>query len=231
MDEVLNIEKKDNNISDEVEDKLKELLEKLPRKNDEEILNARMHELALSKILVFTHGKSDFRLVKAHYHIGEAYLNYKCYEQAIDHLTVALKKNSKLTEIKETKLYHSYMLTTLSRCYYEINSYEDALEVLNRAYDIQQNSSSNDGPINNTETLQLISNCYLKLKNFKSALQFIEITLDLINKIAGENSKDYALTNVIKSKIHAEEGNLIKGIDEIKRSIHILITINYHNKE
>ena len=77
-----------------------------------------MHELALSKILVFTHGKSDFRLVKAHYHIGEAYLNYKCYEQAIDHLTVALKKNSKLTEIKETKVYHSYMLTTLSRCYF-----------------------------------------------------------------------------------------------------------------
>ena len=99
---------------------------------------------------MFTHGKSEFRLVLAHYHIGEAYLNYKCYEQAIDHLTVALKKNTKLNEIKckfnpkiETKIYHSYMLTTLSRCYYEIASYEDALEVLNRAYDIQQGCQSN----------------------------------------------------------------------------------------
>ena len=79
----------------------------MPKKNEEEILTMRMHQLALSKvmnpliqILVFTHGKSDFRLVMAHYHIGEAYLNYKCYEQAIDHLTVALKKNSKLSEIK-----------------------------------------------------------------------------------------------------------------------------------
>ena len=231
MDEVLNLEKKDDNISEEVEEKLKELLDKIPRNNDEEILTVRMHELALSKILVFTHGKSDFRLVKAHYHIGEAYLNYKCYEQAIDHLTVALKKNSKLTEIKETKVYHSYMLTTLSRCYFEINSYEDALEVLNRAYDIQQNCSSTDGAINNTETLQLISNCYLKLKNFKSELQFIENTLDLINKLSGENSKDYAFTNVLKSKIHFEEGNLVKGIDEIKRSINILNSINYQNKE
>ena len=57
-------------ISLEVEDKLKELLDKIPRNNDEEALTVRMHELALSKILVFTHGKSDFKLVQAHHHIG-----------------------------------------------------------------------------------------------------------------------------------------------------------------
>lgn len=73
----------------------------------------------------------------AHHHIGRAYLNYKCYEQAIDHLTLALKKNSKLGDLKDSKLYHSHVLTTLSRCYYEISSYEDALEVLTRAEDIQ----------------------------------------------------------------------------------------------
>lgn len=84
-----------------------------------------MNELALSKvknsvwkILVYTHGKSEFRLVVAHHHLGRAYLNYKCYEQAIDHLTMALKKNSKLGDIKETKLYHSILLTSLSKCYY-----------------------------------------------------------------------------------------------------------------
>lgn len=104
----------------------------------------RMNELALNKvlhlsiqILVYTHGKSEFRLVAAHHHIGRAYLNYKCYEQAIDHLTLALKKNSKINNISNSKLYHSMVLTTLSRCYYEIASYEDALEVLTRAEDIQ----------------------------------------------------------------------------------------------
>lgn len=70
--------------------------------------------------------------------MGKAYLNYKCYEQAIDHLTLSLKKNSKLNEIKETRLYHSMVLVTLSKCYYEISSYEDALEVLMRALEIQQ---------------------------------------------------------------------------------------------
>jgi len=77
-----------------------------------------MNELALNKILVYTHGKSEFRLVAAHHHIGKAYLDYKCYEQAIDHLTLALKKNSKINEIRESKLYHSFLLTTLSKCYY-----------------------------------------------------------------------------------------------------------------
>lgn len=88
-------------------------------------MKLRMNELALSKvknsvwkILVYTHGKSEFRLVVAHHHLGRAYLNYKCYEQAIDHLTMALKKNSKLGDIKETKLYHSILLTSLSKCYY-----------------------------------------------------------------------------------------------------------------
>lgn len=86
-----------------------------------------------TKILVYTHGKSEFRLVLAHHHIGKAYLNYRCYEQAIDHLTIALKKNSRLTSIRSTKLYHTYILRALSRCYYEIASFEDALEVLAKA--------------------------------------------------------------------------------------------------
>lgn len=77
-----------------------------------------MHQLALAKILVFTHGKSQFRLVVAHCHIGEAYLNYKCYEQAIDHITIAIKKNGKLFDIKDTKLYHAHILTLLGKCYF-----------------------------------------------------------------------------------------------------------------
>lgn len=115
-----------------------------------------MHQLALAKvplaftqILVFTHGKSQFRLVLAHCHIGEAYLNYKCYEQAIDHITIALKKNSKLFDIKgirwshlDTKMYHAHILTVLARCYYEIGSYDDALELLNKARETQAGSNS-----------------------------------------------------------------------------------------
>ena len=39
------------------------------------------------------YGKSDFRLVLAHYHLGEAYLSYECVEQAIEHIELGLHKN------------------------------------------------------------------------------------------------------------------------------------------
>ena len=85
-------------------------------------------------------------LVIAHTHLGEAYINYKCYEQAIDHLTIALKKNGKLFDIKgkkyDTKTYHSHILTSLGKCYLEINSPKDALELLQKAREIQSSSTT-----------------------------------------------------------------------------------------
>jgi hypothetical protein len=59
----------------------------------EELVNIKIQELALNKLLVLNYGKSEFRLVIAHYHLGEAYLNYDCLEQAIEHISVSLHKN------------------------------------------------------------------------------------------------------------------------------------------
>lgn len=82
----------------------------------------------------------------AHTHIGEAYINYKCYEQAIDHLTIALKKNKKLFEIKgkhfDTKTYHAQILTSLGKCYFEVGSYNEALDELQKAREYQTGSSN-----------------------------------------------------------------------------------------
>lgn len=86
-----------------------------------------MHQLAVAKLLVFTHGKSDFRLVVAHFALGRAYLENKCYEQAVNHLTIASTKVSKMGDIKETKIYNSYILTTLARCYLGLEGYSHCL--------------------------------------------------------------------------------------------------------
>jgi len=59
-----------------------------------------MHQLAINKILVLTHGKTDFRLIVSHFQIGKAYVEYGCFEQAINHLTIASTKISKLSDIK-----------------------------------------------------------------------------------------------------------------------------------
>ena len=91
--------------------------------------------------------------------------------------------------------------------------------MLNRAEDIQKGCTSSESYIDNIETLQLISKCYLKLKNYKEALKYIDSTLELIAEIHGENSKEFAVANVLKSKIYSEEGNLVQGIEELKQSI------------
>lgn len=96
-----------------------------------------MEQLALSKIQAFaqsTDASKQFRLVKAFAELGEAYFGYKCYEQAIQHLTMALKKNSTLFELYVTSQgYHSEILTSLGKCYFEAGSNEDALELLGQA--------------------------------------------------------------------------------------------------
>ena len=73
--------------------KLKDLAQAAISKSGEELVNIKIQELALSKLLVLNYGKSDFRLVLAHYHLGEAYLAFDCLEQAIEHVSLALHKN------------------------------------------------------------------------------------------------------------------------------------------
>ena len=72
-------------------------------------------------MLIFNIGKD--RLAQSHAELGEAYLNYKCYEQSIEHLTIALKINGDLFNIDDyRKHYHSHILTLLGKCYVEINN-------------------------------------------------------------------------------------------------------------
>lgn len=58
-----------------------------------------------------------------------------------------------------------------------------------------------------------MANCYLKMKNYHSALEYINNALTLIGgDLYGEKSKEYAFANVLKSKIHAESKDIVKGI-------------------
>ncbi len=130
----------------------------------QEVLRIRTHQLAVAKLLVFTYGKSDFRLAAAHFHQGRAYLACKSYEQAVNHLTVASPKISKISEIKETKVYNSFILTTLGCCYYKVQRYDYSLEVLTRAFDIQNSSQLQKSSFVAKLTLETLAKSYLKLR-------------------------------------------------------------------
>jgi tetratricopeptide (TPR) repeat protein len=139
-----------------------------------------MHQLAIAKILVFTHGKSDFRLVAAHFALGRAYLESNCYEQAVSHLTIASTKVSKMGDIKETKIYNSYILTALARCYLSLDGYSHSLELLTRAYDIQSNNQNIKGSSLAEETLELLARVYLNMKMPKDAIRITDKLIDIL---------------------------------------------------
>ncbi len=71
-------------------------------------IQIRVQQLALCKLLVNVHKKDLFILVTAFTQLGEAYLRANYFEQALDHLTTALKLNGSLfSQIADTKQYHS----------------------------------------------------------------------------------------------------------------------------
>lgn len=74
-------------------DKLSAFREASMGKTGEELVNLKIQELVFNKLLVLNYSKSEFRLVLAHYHLGQAYLANDCVEQAIEHLSIAMHKN------------------------------------------------------------------------------------------------------------------------------------------
>ena len=80
------------------------------------VIQVRIQQLALCKLLVNIHKKDLFILVTAYTKLGEAYLKNRYFEQALDHLTTALKLNGNLfAQIEVTKQYHSHILTLLGK--------------------------------------------------------------------------------------------------------------------
>ena len=105
----------------------------------EVIVEQRIKQLSLAKVMVTIHKKSTFLLVTGHSQLGEAYINTQCYEQALEHLTLALKYNGELlTTVPETKDYHIHLLTMLGRCYQEAGSPKEALSLLEKSYEMSK---------------------------------------------------------------------------------------------
>ena len=57
-------------ITKDIIEKLNSLNKAAKEKSGEDLVNIKIQELALNKLLVLNYGKSDFRLVVAHYHLG-----------------------------------------------------------------------------------------------------------------------------------------------------------------
>lgn len=126
--------------------------------------------MAVCKILVNIHRKELFILVQAYTQLGEAYLNNKYYEQALDHLTTALKLNGSLFQKHEqTKRYHSQILTLLGKCYMEAGNYKDALSLLEKSLKMNIEVLGGDH-MSNASIFIVVSNVYTKQREYEKAL-------------------------------------------------------------
>ena len=106
----------DYKICGELIERNKALDEFAMSQDPEGLIQVRVQQLALCKLLVNIHKKDLFILVSAYAKLGDAYLKHRYFEQALDHLTTALKLNGSLfTKIEVTKQYHSHILTLLGK--------------------------------------------------------------------------------------------------------------------
>ena len=67
--------------------------------------------------------------------------------------------------IENIFIYIALLWMEINRCYLEIGSYDDALDLLNKANEIQTQIYGEDD-INSAPTLTLIANCYTKMKEY-----------------------------------------------------------------
>ena len=120
------------------------------------VIQVRIQQLALCKLLVNIHKKDLFILVTAYTKLGEAYLKNRYFEQALDHLTTALKLNGNLfSKIEVTKQYHSHILTLLGNCYMEAGNFKDALSLLEKSLKMNKQILGDTHP-SNGQILQVI---------------------------------------------------------------------------
>eukprot|EP01016_Furgasonia_blochmanni_P032311 TRINITY_DN3334_c0_g1_i6.p1 TRINITY_DN3334_c0_g1~~TRINITY_DN3334_c0_g1_i6.p1 ORF type:complete len:483 (+),score=116.02 TRINITY_DN3334_c0_g1_i6:190-1638(+) len=221
----------EDKISEDLEEKLRILDEFIKGKSEEQILAVRMHQLALIKILVFTHGKNQYYLVKGHTALGEAYLDYKCHEQAIDHLTIALKKNGKLfAENPESKEYHAHILTLLGKCYLETENYEDALELLDKALDIAR-SIHREEDKSCAEIMMLMASCHAKSGDYDIALDYLTRVWGIHEAKEGLRSDACAHVYLEIAKIYSKKEDYQNAVDYQGRAINNFIENNNESPE
>lgn len=144
-----------------------------PALSKDEVLALKIKQLSMSKMMVNIHRKPLFLLVTAHSQLGEAYINNKIYELALEHLTMALKINGELLlKVPEAKDYHTHLLIMLGRCYFEAGSPKEALSLLIKSLDMNlQVHEQNHLSI--VPILQMMAKVHLKLKDTESALNLL----------------------------------------------------------
>jgi tetratricopeptide (TPR) repeat protein len=160
-------------------------------------------------------------MVTAYSQLGEAYLDAKCFQQSLEHLTSALKLNGSLFQkLQETREFHTHILKLLGRCYMEAGNYKDALNLLDKSLSMNQQLQGQDH-ISAAGILMIMAQVHSKRKDHEKALELLEKIWSIAEAQVGSQSEQAANAHLEMAKIHAKKRDVEEAIDYQQKALHV----------
>lgn len=178
-------------------------------------------------MLVNIHRKNVFKIVKAHTNLGENYLNAHYFQQALEHLTVAIKINNTLfSKYEETKHYHSHIFALLGRCYLEWGDVKGSLELLNQSIKLNK-SLVGEEHISNLQLYTLIAQAYAheKIKDYDKSLEYLNMVWEMAEKKYGKKNETLGSAYLEIAKVNMLKNDLSEAISNQKHAYEIFSSL------
>lgn len=212
-------------LAGELEEKIRLLDEYASGQPAEKIVQARIQQLAIAKVLVKIHGRHKSMLVKSHCDLGESYLMKEFYEQALHHFSIAKEMNAGLFEDSEdSRHFHSFVLMMLGKCFVEQQNFAQASEQLSRALQFNEQLA---GPchISNVNILTDLAFVSTKKNNYEGALALYSRAIEIVEHTLGPQSETLASLYLDIAKVFEALSDLNKAIEFQRRALEILRNI------
>ena len=213
-------------VFSELEEKFSNLESYLKEKEESEDLGAaiqvRVHQLAICKVLTEIHNRPPSLLVQAHSNLAQSYLKLKYLDQALDHLSQALKYNS--VHYNEGEVYkqtHIELLCLLGKVHLLKGNTNEAKELLTKAEIVNQSTNLRDD-ISFARIYWNIGKVHKFNKNYSESIKFYEKAWSIF-KLHEENSPDLADLYLDLSNAYSKQGNSQETVDFLRRAINVLL--------
>mmetsp|Transcript_3191 Transcript_3191/g.3442 ORF Transcript_3191/g.3442 Transcript_3191/m.3442 type:complete len:423 (-) Transcript_3191:151-1419(-) len=211
----------------ELEDKFRVLDQYAFEKSGEDVIQIRIHQLALASVLVNIHGRSRFVLVRAHATLGECYLSNEYHEQALEHLTKAKNFNTTVAnDVPDSREFQIHILTLLSKAYLEKKMTKDALNLLDEAASLNADVVEKQH-ISNAAILQGFAHVYVSTKEYEKALDYYSQVWEITEAEHGLKSEYTASVYLEIAKIQMKAKNISEATSYQRRALDVFLDIEF----
>jgi tetratricopeptide (TPR) repeat protein len=198
----------------EIEESMNKLEAKCEGETTDTVLENRCRILSYANILVDIYKKPISCLIRPRAKLGEAYYDLKYFEQAIEHISKALEYSNEITINTIELLPEDYILRLtiiLSKCQFEMKSYDISLKIAKEALKLNKKLFGEDD-ITNAEIYILLYKVEKKMNNYNDAIEHLKYLYILYQKIYDKVSEQCCF-------VLGEIGNLYKSLKNIPESI------------